>query len=200
MYSLRDYTDVPWLFTNYNDSIKEIYNVLLPKIESFVLSSSYQSKEDNFHDANLLLEKTKEDIQNNPTKFSYEALLPLLTHFHNLLNEEWHQITLTSKPNVSITLPTYSSFKNNEDIVRLPVAVANDKDSSPISKIRLELDESQDVVSWSFDEKLHNDLLKGGDQPILYHLSLKLNPHLTEKAISIRINCIYENSNNEEDR
>ena len=31
-------------------------------------------------------------------------------------------------------------------------------------------------------------------------MSLKLNPHLTEKAISIRINCIYENSNNEEER
>lgn len=200
MVSLRNDTLVPWLFTTDKDRIKEIYNVLLPKIESFILSQSYQSKEDNFHDANLLLERTKEDIQNNPTKFSYEALLPLLNHFHNLLNEEWHQIALTSKPNVSITLPTYSSFKNNEDIVRLQVAVANDKDSSPISKIRLELDESQDVVSWSFDEKLHNDLLKGGDQPILYHLSLKLNPHLTEKAISIRINCIYENSNNEEER
>lgn len=200
MSSLREDTLVSWMFSTDKERVKEIYNVLLSKIESFILSQSYQSKEDNFHDANLLLDRIKEDIQNNPTKFSYEALLPLLNHFQSLLNEEWHQIKLTSRPNVAITLLTTSSFKNNENIVKLQVAVANDKDSLPISKIRLEVEECQDVISWDIEEKLHNDLLKGGDLPILYHLSLELNPDLTEKAISVGINCIYENSNNKEEQ
>lgn len=199
MEGLQEEALVPWLFISDKERIKEIYNVLLPKIESFIMSQGYQTKEDNFHDANLLLERIREDIQNNPTKFSYEALLPLLNHFQSLLNEEWTQISLTSKPNVSILLLTSSSYKDNDDVVKLQIAVENDKESSPISKIRLEVEDCQSVLSWCFDEKLHNDLLKGGDQPILYHLNLTLSPSNKEKAISICVKCVYENTNNEEE-
>lgn len=199
MEGLQEETLVSWLFITDKARIKDVYNVLLPKIESFIMSQGYQTKEDNFHDANLQLERIREDIQNNPTKFSYEALLPLLNHFQSLLNEEWTQISLTSKPNVSIILLTSSSYKDNDDVVKLQIAVANDKESSPISKIRLEVEECQSVLSWNFEEKLHNDLLKGGDQPILYHLNLILSPTIKEKAISICVKCIYENTNNDEE-
>lgn len=199
MEGLQEATNVSWLFHTDRERIKEIFTVLIPKIESFILSQSYQGKEDCFHDANMLLDNIKKEIQNNPTKFSYDALLPLLDHFHNLLNEEWKLISLTSRPNVTISLLTTSSYKDYEGIVNLQIAVSNDKESSPISKIRLELQDNPYVNFWNFEEKIYNDLLKGGDQPILFHLSIKLNPLLTEKAISICVNCIYENTNNSEE-
>lgn len=199
MEDLQSMSMVPWLFQTDKKRINDIFNVLIPKIESFILSQSYQSKEDNYHDAYMVVDNIRKDIQSNPTKFSYDALLPLLNHYHSLLEEEWYQITLTSKPDVSITLLTGSSYRDNDGLVKLQIAVSNNKESSPISKIELQLEDNKYIYSWNFEEKTYNDLLKGGDQPILYHLNMNLNPDLKEKAISITIKCIYENTNNEKE-
>ncbi len=199
MSGLSDETKVSsWLFAKDQERLKETFKVLVPKIDSYIKSQEYNSKEDNCQDALRVLVTLIDDIHQNPTKFSYEALLPLLKYYQVVLVENWNTYEKGSKPELKISLLTQSSCINDEGVVSLQFAVENGKNSSPISHVSLKLKECKEVESCLYKEDVYIEYLKGGDQPLIFHVDLNVKPeYYNEKAFSISAVCQYRNTNDE---
>lgn len=190
-----------WLFAKDRERLNEIFNQVVPKIKDFIKAESYNFKEDNYGDATRMLEHLMNSISEAPTKFSYEALMPLLKRYKELLDKDWDNIVKTSKPNVRIELQGKSALKDNNNVVSFQVSVSTDKDSAPISKVKLTIKNSPKIQYIENKENTtYMDMLRGGDKPIIFHLKARIEENaIEEKAVSLVLVCTYETSNNKEE-
>ena len=197
MASLQQECKVSWLSVQDSEIIRETFKVLIPKIEAFNITPGFINKENNYQDSGRILQGLIHTIKEYPTKFSYEAVLPLLLRFRMLLKEAWENILISSEPNLNIALLTEYAYKDENNTVALQIEVANGKDSSPVSRIGLSVADSSEIDSWRCVEGEYLEMLKGGDDPIIFHIELKINKQYVEaKAISISVVCTYESTNN----
>lgn len=198
MESLNAESKQSWLFTKDRERLNDVFRVLVPKIESYLKSQEYTSREDFYRDATRLLAFLVMDIRQNPTKFSYEALLPLLVRFQELITEDWEKYEKGSKPVVLISLLTQEACINDEGLIELQLAVATEKQSSPINNISLIVDESEEIAEWGCKEDKYVETLKGGDKAIIFHLNLKLkSSYISIKAFSLTVTCLFNTTNDE---
>lgn len=197
MDSLQQECRVSWLSAQDSDVVRETFKVLIPKIEAFNITPGFINKENNYQDSSRILQGLIHTIREYPTKFSYEAVLPLLLRFQILLKEAWENIVISSEPNLNIALLTEYAYKDENNTVALQIEVANDKDSSPVSRLSISIAESPEIDSWRCVEGEYLEMLKGGDDPIIFHIELDINKQYVEaKAISISVICSYESTNN----
>lgn len=207
MKEFESHTSEPWLFSRDRELLSDIYRQLIRKIDLFIMAKAYMSKEDNYRDANVLLTNMIHSIKANPTKFTYEALLPLLQHYKNLLDNEWQNIILTSKPEVTISLQGQSVLIDKDNYVSFQIALSNSKTSSPISNIRLNIPNTDEVTPIFIKEEIenaqsqkesdntHTDLVRGGDR-LIFHIKVKVSDRVvSEKTTTVFVQGTYENSN-----
>ena len=195
--TLKNESETVTIFDKDKERINELFKQLIPKIDAFISAQGYISKQDNYGDAKRMILILKESISKFPTKVSYESLLPLINRYYELLEEAWQNIVLTSKPKVSIILQGDSVLIDRNNIVSFQVALSNDKESSPISRISLFVVDSDDVSSIENTDNTHTDLVRGGDRPIIFHMKVKVSDQsVKEKTATITVSCTYENSNN----
>lgn len=197
---LNEESNVSWLFSRDKERLNVLYRQVIPKVESFVSAQSYISKEDNYRDSSRLLHMLSKEIIEEPTKFSYESLYPLIIHYKKLLDETWQNIITTSKPKITIELQSESVLVDKNNIVSFQVALSNDKNSSPVSRARLKVINSENITYQGGDDNIHTDLIRGGDVPIIFHLKVRVsNQALTDKTATVSLECLYENSNDTEE-
>lgn len=195
--SLKNESENITIFDKDKERINEVFKQLIPKIDAFISAQGYISKQDNYGDAKRMILILKETISKYPTKVSYESLLPLINRYHELLEEAWQNIVLTSKPKVTVALQGDSVLIDRNNIVSFQVALSNDKDSSPISRISMSIINSDDICYIENEENTHTDLVRGGDKPIIFHMKVKVSEQsVKEKTATVTISCTYENSNN----
>lgn len=184
-------------FDKDRERLNETFKQLIPKVEAFVAAQGYISKQDNYNDAKRITQILCASISKYPTKLSYESLLPLLIQYAELLDESWQGIVLTSKPKVSIELQGESVLIDKNNHVSFQVALANDKDSSPISCVTMSIQDTESVKYIKSDSNQHTDLIRGGDNPVIFHMDAKVSETaVQEKTVTVIISCSYENSNN----
>lgn len=195
--TLKNESENITIFDKDKERINEVFKQLIPKIDAFISAQGYISKQDNYGDAKRMILILKDAISRYPTKVSYESLLPLINRYYELLEEAWQNIVITSKPKVTVDLQGDSVLIDKNNVVSFQVALSNDKDSSPISRISMSIINS-DVVSYiDNEENTHTDIVRGGDKPIIFHMKVKVSEQSAkEKTATITVSCTYENSNN----
>ena len=190
-----------WMFSRDRNRLNSLFNQLIPKIQSFITASGFESKEDNYGDAIRLLEKSINSINDRPTKFTYESLLPLLNHYKSLLEKEWQSIVESSVPKVIINLLGTSFLRDANNHVSLQVGISTHKESSPISKIMVSIEDSDTITYLKGEETVHTDMIRGGEAQIIFHMKVHVSDKaVQEKVTTIVISCTYEKSNGEQDR
>ena len=187
-------------FDKDRERLNETFKQLIPKVEAFVAAQGFISKQDNYNDAKRITQILCDSISKYPTKLSYESLLPLLTQYAELLDESWQGIVTTSKPRVSIELQGESVLIDKNNHVSFQVALSNDKDSSPISRVTMSIQDTESVKYIKCDSNQYTDLIRGGDSPVIFHLDAKVSETaVKEKTVTVIISCSYENSSNIEE-
>ncbi|WP_370756799.1 hypothetical protein [Prevotella pectinovora] len=195
--SLKNESENITIFDKDKERINEVFKQLIPKIDAFISAQGYISKQDNYGDAKRMILILKDAISRYPTKVSYESLLPLINRYYDLLEEAWQNIVITSKPKVTVDLQGDSVLIDRNNVVSFQVALSNDKDSSPISRISMSIVNSDDVSYINNEENTHTDIVRGGDKPVIFHMKVKVSEQaVKEKTATITVSCTYENSNN----
>ncbi|KAA0240234.1 MAG: hypothetical protein EDM72_13060, partial [Chlorobiota bacterium] len=179
----ESYLKVKWLPTLDKGRIDDIlYNVSYSLV-------SYLSQ-DNFDDKEKFkgliigrITQLTEEIIEQPTRFSYEGLLPLLRHIEILVNQSFRKVMESSTPIVSISVLGESRFLDEDNNVAVQIGLTNAKGCSPIYDIHIEIIESPD---YELIEKpaTFSQSLKGGSQQI-FTLNLRVKESALKQTATI---------------
>ncbi len=153
-------------------------------------------KEKTFDDRertkNYLITKINElieEINKLPTKFSYEGYKNILSHIEKLVLISFDGFLKASKPIVNIELLGESVAINNKN-VSLQLAIHNSKDSSPISNIKLEVINTDDIKFKKGNMEIYESI-RGSETKII-----KIDIEVSDRVISnlatdMKINLNY---------
>ena len=188
--------DEPWVCALDKNRINALRLNIKPSIDSYIKTSGYRNKETNFNNAKSLLRQMYEEINDGPTKFSFEAILPLVQKIQKLLDSSFEIVTEASEPRINMTLLSDNTIVNDEGLVSLQVAVSNHKDSSPIREVSLTIKNTAEIQYISEDNKIYN-AIEGGDEQI-FKLKIKVSDNIIQsKATAVEVICSYKSGNEE---
>lgn len=192
LYTLRN-AQTDWMCALDIRRINNIISNIAPAIDNYVKSSGYRNKQTNYNNAQGQLQQLIDDITTNegPTKISFEAILPLLEKTQTLIKESFDVVIKMSEPKISIKLLSSDTVVDSDNIVSIQVSIENDKDSSPISEVSVEITSSPDVIYVKEDNTSYN-AIEGGESRI-FKIKVKVSENVIHsKATAIDAVCRYK--------
>lgn len=194
--NIRKYRD-EWILPLDLRRLNTIANNIYPAIESFVKSYGYRNKESNYNNAVGQIQQFIEEVNDGPTKLSFEAMLPLMKNLRWLLKQAFDEVIILSEPKVSLSLLSKETVINEDGTVSLQILVENNRDSSPIKEISVRVIENNDVrFIDDSGANLHYNAIDGGDFSI-FKLNIKVSDNIIKnKATAINIECKYKSGEN----
>jgi len=166
----------------------QILDNVLPSISSFLSNRAYLIKENAYNNLKSQLSKLIADIKENPTKLSYEALIPLLAKIQSLADNAFDIILKTSEPEIKINL--LSATVADAGVVSLQVSVSNGVDSSPVNSVTVIIKNGNGVTFIDTEQKA-TVTIEGGKQHI-FKLKVKVSEEVIRKeSVSLNITCHY---------
>ena len=156
-------------------------------------ASGFRAKELNYHEICTFIKDLIQSIQEEPTKLSYEGLLPLLIQIKDLVDKSFEKFVESSEPSPSIDLLRTESAAIDQ-IVPLQIEVSTDKDSSPINNVEIKILSANgiEMISSGDNNPLRRSI-EGGEKYIFKPI-VKVSPLIMEQgAASIDIICEYSN-------
>lgn len=186
----------PWICALDKNRINALRLNIKPSIDSYIRTSGYRNKETNYNNAKSLLRQMHEEINDGPTKFSFDAILPLVQKTQELLDSSFDIVTEASEPRINMTLLSDNTIVNEEGMVSLQIAVSNHKDSSPIREVSLAIKDTKEILYIPEDNKVYN-AIEGGDEQI-FKLKIKVSDNIIQsKATAVDVICSYKSGNEE---
>ena len=174
--------------------ISNITNNIVPAIQTYVRSEGYRNKEASKNNANGQVQQLIEEINDGPTKLSYEALLPLLKRVNQLIVISFNEIIKASAPKITIKLLSSETVVNKENEVSIQIAISNDKDSSPVKEVSVDIENTANVSMLEGSEVSYN-AIDGGESQI-FKLKIKVDDEIIrQKAASLNVRCRYKTGN-----
>jgi len=182
-----------WLPDLDNSRLDLILKDIVYNSTDYLKQTSFDEKERLNGIINSTIERLTDDIEINPTRFSYEGFLPLLEHFQILLKSHFDNVLLTATPTVSLHI--LGEFVVIHNQLEIPVALRNEeKDKAPIYDIKLFVDNTTDVELIGKPSIIY-EAIRGGDEKIAI-LTLKVSNQLVSQKIGdIKLNCTYKTRN-----
>ena len=173
--------------------IQSIHKTIAPALDKYNKASGFRNKQLNCHEAENLIDQLIKEINNLPTKLSYEGILPLLTKVLDSLHESFETIVASSKPTPKISLLRSNSVVD-QMLVPLQIEVSIDKDSSPINNISLEIVNSEELQTNEGEAiSTYLGLIEGGDSHI-FKIAVRVSDYVIErKAVAFDVKCTYYN-------
>lgn len=163
---------------------------LSSSVESYVKSTGYRNKENNYHSSNECIEKLIGEIDCNPTRVSFDYIRPFLIHIKKVLELSFEDIVAASEPKIKIVMVSEETVVNSDGTVSIQISVENDRDSSPIRDVSLSIDNTSDVQLVQGDKTAYN-AIDGGEHKI-FRLTIKVGERaLKDKASVISTKCVY---------
>jgi hypothetical protein len=178
--------------TRLNIISSDIYEVL----NQYLRQSGYRDKERYYNFAKSQVNQLITDIKEKPTKFSYEAFIPLLEKLNFLLEKSFNIIESASTPVVKISILGEASVVSNDKTVPIKLLVENSKNSSPIRDISIEVVQDENILSCNKGE--YFDSIDGGENAEIHLKATVSEKVLIDKATSIDLVCKYKKRNQEE--
>ena len=171
-----------------------IANNIAPALDNYIKSSGYRNKEAGYNNARGQIAQLIEEINDGPTRFSYEAIRPLMSYVFDLLENSFNDIIKTSEPRVELKLLSEETVVDDDNLVSIQVSISNHKDSSPIREVSVVI---QDMPGISFivDNNVSYNAIDGGESSI-FKLRLKINDEIRKlKATPLKAICKYKSGN-----
>lgn len=171
-----------------------IVNNIAPALDNYIKSSGYRNKEAGYNNARGQIAQLIEEINDGPTRFSYEAIRPLMSYVFDLLENSFNDVIKTSEPRVELKLLSEETVVDDDNLVSIQVSVSNHKDSSPIREVSVVI---QDMPGISFivDNNVSYNAIDGGELSI-FRLRLKINDEIRKfKATPLKAICKYKSGN-----
>ncbi|MCX7998159.1 MAG: ATP-binding protein [Leptospiraceae bacterium] len=186
-----------WLSSLDTLRLNTVFNELLETLITYINSSSYREKERNYNFVTIQIDELIKEIQEKPTKFSYEGFLPLLEKIEQLLKKSFQIVQEASTPKIKLSILRESVALNNQSIVPFQVILENSKDSAPTQKVRVTILNDEDI-QFIEEENFYNDSIDGGENCI-FKLKVKVsNAVLKNKAATLNVVCEYKIQNQSE--
>ena len=183
----------PWLCNLDKKRIHTVSSDVSTALLKYHEASGFRAKELNYHEISTLLKESIQEILDEPTKISYEALLPLLREISVLANKSFEKFVESSEPSPSIVLLRPENAALNQ-IVPLQIEVSIDKDSSSINNVGIKIPNTNGIEM--IDSGAQNPLtrsIEGGEKHI-FKPTIKVARSVMEQgAASIDVHCEYSN-------
>lgn len=181
-----------WMCALDLNRITGIINNVGPALDNYIKSSGYRNKEAGYNNVRGQIAQLIEEINEGPTRLSYEALRPLLSYIFDLLTKSFEDVIQTSEPRVEVKLLSEETVVDDNNIVSIQVSVSNHKDSSPIREVSVSI---QDTAGVDFinDNNISYNAIDGGEMSI-FKLNLRVSDDVIRyKATPLRAICKYKN-------
>ncbi len=171
--------------------IDAIMDTVLSPVKTYIASKGFTNKFNARNNINSQIKAIQDDIKRKPTKLSFEAILPLLSHIHQLVEDAFNTVELTSKPTISISLPADETVIERGNMVSLQVKVANDENSAPINNVTVEIITTNGVLSDMASTEETGIQIEGGKEHI-FKRRIKVNDDVIHnEGTSVNIVCHY---------
>lgn len=183
----------PWVCKLDVDRLHAISSTVSVALKKYHEASGFRAKELNYHEISTLLKDLIQEIIEEPTKISYEVLLPMLNRIKHLADKAFEKFVESSEPSPTIVLLRTESAVINQ-IVPLQIEVSIDKDSSSINNVEIKILKTNGIEM--IDSGALNPLtrsIEGGDKHI-FKPTIKVATSIMEQgAATIDVVCEYSN-------
>lgn len=180
-----------WMSSLDKSRLTTIATIVAPSLENYYQSIGYRNKELNYNSAYLLLDKMKGEILSEPTKLSFEAILPLAENIQEIITKDFDNFKNASDIRPMISLLSSNTVVDNHQ-VNLQIEVSLDKDSSPISNVKIEVLTDDDIRQVESGENNPNlSLVEGGDSITFLPVVETSEKVIQEQAASFTVKCTY---------
>ena len=173
--------------------INNVINNITPAISNFIKSTGYSNKESNYRNCQGQIQQLIEEINDGPTRLSFEGILPLMHKVRELMEESFSDVIKMSEPRIKIDLLSMPSGTVIEEgnIVSLRLQVSNHKDSSPIREVSVIIESSGDV-SYVAEDNMSYNAINGGESSI-FKVKVKVSEKvIKDKAAAFNAVCKYK--------
>lgn len=198
--ALEECREEDWLSALDRQRLGGILDTILSPIRTYLGCRGYLNKLNARNNINSQIRAMQEDIKKRPTKLSFEAILPLLKRVHELVEDAFNTVMLTSKPEITITLPADETVIERGNMVSLQIKVANGKDSSPISNVTVEIKNTNGIFYEKGRTEETGVQIEGGKEHI-FKCRIKVNDEvIRNEGASIDIVCHYRDREDKQQR
>ena len=183
----------PWVCKLDVDRLHTISSTVSIALKKYHEASGFRAKELNYHEISTLLKDLIQEIIEEPTKISYEVLLPMLNRIKHLADKAFEKFVESSEPSPTIVLLRTESAVINQ-IVPLQIEVSIDKDSSSINNVEIKILKTNGIEM--IDLGALNPLtrsIEGGDKHIFKPTIKVSNSIMEQGAATIDVVCEYSN-------
>lgn len=179
-----------WMTSLDLSRITEIITNIAPAIDTYLRSTGYRNKEANYNNIRGQVQRLIQDIQEGPTKMSFDALLPVLNHIQSVLFDSFSDVIKMSEPRISAKLLSDAVIEEG-NIVSIQVEISNHKDSSPIREVSVSIVSTESIDFITNDNTLYN-AIDGGEAHI-FKLKLKVGEDVIKnKTALLELSCNYK--------
>ena len=176
--------------------IHNIIENIIPALDTYRKVSGYRNKESNRNNANGLIQQIIDEINEGPTKLSFEALLPLMERAQSLLQNSFSEVVKMSEPRLNIKLLSAETVVDENRNVSIQIAVSNHKDSSPIREVSINILDTNDLSFVQGDSTAYN-AIEGGEK-LIFKLKVNVSEEVIQnKATVMTAVCQYKNGDSE---
>lgn len=170
--------------------LNNIINNIAPALDNYIKSSGYRNKEAGYNNARGQIAQLIEEINDGPTRLSYEAIRPLMSYVFDLLKKSFNDVIKTSEPRVDLKLLSEETVVDDDNLVSIQVSVSNHKDSSPIREVSVVIQNMPGIL-FIADNNVSYNAIDGGELSI-FKLQLKINNEIRRlKATPLKVICKY---------
>lgn len=196
MYDTLAIARQPWLSQLDNHRLNIISTEILDIANEYLRQSSFDDKERSCNIAKAQINQVISEIQEKPTKFSYEGFIPLLEQILILFDKSFNKVLEASSPIVKVSILGDSSVVTSGNLVPFQICVSNAEESSPIRDIVVEIQDDENIAFIKGNNSYY-DSIKGGADCIL-KLSVKVSPKvIDDKATTLKVKCQYKTRNSD---
>ena len=177
--------------------VSRIYNIInniVPALQTYIKSSGYRNKEANKNNANGQVQQLIEEINDGPTKLSFESILPLLKRINQLITISFNDIIKMSAPKIQIKLLSAETVINEGNEVSIQISISNHKDSSPIKEVSVDI-QNTDIINTLEGSEISYNAIDGGES-LIFKLKIQVGEEvIKQKAAALNVRCKYKNGN-----
>jgi outer membrane protein assembly factor BamD (BamD/ComL family) len=186
-----------WLTSLDNRRIDDFYKNCSYALSQYLNKNNFDEKERQKGIIIGQITQLMEEIEEHPTRFSFDILLPLIKHIEIILNQSFKKLLESSTPKVTMAILGESRYIDDRNNVSVQLAIRNQSGCSPIHDIKIHLSEDD---NYRVLEPIltSSETLKGGGERII-NIPLNVSKSIIEQeATTINVSLEYKSRDKEE--
>lgn len=161
---------------------------------AFCKATEFEERERNYRLVTERAEDLIREVQDAPTQYSHEGLLPVADHVNSLIEEEYAEMNRTSGADLHLRLMVDNYLPGPQGELRLQFAVSNRTGCSPASSVRIRLGPDDSEYFRADPRELEvTSTLRGGQTHEAQMVVYPQNAAARDRAFPITATARYRN-------